>query len=109
MAFITYVILLTVTIMISKILYNGIIKFVHSGAIDKVSLAVAVLLILNVGYYLFILLLHLFTHPKEILQIITGYLSYMTYQGAYTHTMVIYSFCNIHDVSWGTKGGTGTA
>lgn len=66
------------------------------------------LLGLNVGCYIFLLLVHLLTHPKEILQIITGYPSYMTYQGAYTHTMVIYSFCNIHDVSWGTKGGSGT-
>ena len=31
-------------------------------------------------------------------------ISYLYYQGAYMHTLVIYSFCNIDDVSWGTKG-----
>ena len=32
----------------------------------------------------------------------------MTYTGAYSQTMVIHSFCNVDDVSWGTKGSTGT-
>jgi cellulose synthase/poly-beta-1,6-N-acetylglucosamine synthase-like glycosyltransferase len=28
------------------------------------------------------------------------------YTGAYAQTMVIHRFCNIDDVSWGTKGVT---
>jgi hypothetical protein len=32
----------------------------------------------------------------------------MSYQGAYSQTMVIYGMCNVDDVSWGTKGATGS-
>jgi chitin synthase len=30
--------------------------------------------------------------------------SYLYYQAVYSHTLVIYAFCNIDDVTWGTKG-----
>ena len=33
----------------------------------------------------------------------------MAFQAAYSQTMVIHAFCNIDDVSWGTKGSTGAA
>ena len=32
------------------------------------------------------------------------FLSYLYYQAAYTHTFVVYAFCNVDDVTWGTKG-----
>ena len=32
------------------------------------------------------------------------FLSYLYYQAAYTHTFVIYAFCNVDDITWGTKG-----
>jgi chitin synthase len=50
--------------------------------------------------------MHLFTHPIEVWTYLKGWLSYVSYQGVYTHTMVIFSFCNVDDVSWGTKGAT---
>lgn len=59
---------------------------------------------LNVGCYIFIVLLHLFTHPSFVCRILIDSISYLVFQGAYSHVMVIYSFCNIDDVSWGTKG-----
>jgi len=31
----------------------------------------------------------------------------MAYQGAYSHVMLIYAFCNVDNVSWGTKGNNG--
>lgn len=31
----------------------------------------------------------------------------MAYTGAYSQTMVIHAFCNVDDVSWGTKGSSG--
>ena len=33
-------------------------------------------------------------------------ISYIMFTGAYAQTMVIHGFCNIDDVSWGTKGAT---
>lgn len=32
----------------------------------------------------------------------------MCYQGAYSHVMLIYAFCNVDNVSWGTKGNSGS-
>jgi chitin synthase len=34
-------------------------------------------------------------------------ISYLVYQGAYSHVMLIYAFCNVDNVSWGTKGNNG--
>ena len=34
-------------------------------------------------------------------------ISYLAYQGAYSHVMLIYAFCNVENVSWGTKGTKG--
>ncbi len=63
-------------------------------------------LLITVGGQTLILFMHLFTHPAEVWSYIVGWLSYVSYQGAYTHTMTIFSFCNVDDVSWGTKGAT---
>lgn len=35
---------------------------------------------------------------------ITSILQYMLLLPTYTHIFMIYSFCNLHDVTWGTKG-----
>jgi chitin synthase len=71
---------------------------------DFESMCVFVMTCLNVGCYIFIVFIHLFTHPTFVFRIIVDAMSYLAYQGAYSHVMVIYSFCNIDDVSWGTKG-----
>jgi chitin synthase len=67
-----------------------------------------VLIIINIGSFIIILFIHIPTHPREVWNIIKGYPSYLSYQGCYTHTMLIYSFCNVDDVSWGTKGAGDT-
>ena len=59
---------------------------------------------LNVGCYILIGLIHLPTHPKFVWRLVVDAFSYLAFQGAYSHILVIYSFCNIDDVSWGTKG-----
>jgi hypothetical protein len=46
------------------------------------------------------------THCKELWAYLKGWVSYVSYQGVYTHTMTIFGFCNVDDVSWGTKGAT---
>lgn len=32
--------------------------------------------------------------------------SYVYYSAMYTHTLLLYAFCNIDDFSWGTKGSS---
>jgi cellulose synthase/poly-beta-1,6-N-acetylglucosamine synthase-like glycosyltransferase len=58
-----------------------------------------------VGFFINIIL-HIFTHRDEVLRLLADQISYLAYQGAYSQTMVIHAFCNIDDVSWGTKGSS---
>jgi len=71
------------------------------------QMSILIIILINLGIYVLILLLHLFTHPEYVWKMITNQLSYVSYQGAYTMTMIIHAFCNIDDVSWGTKGSLG--
>jgi len=59
---------------------------------------------INIGVYLLLLILHLPTHCGEVMRLLAGTISSIAYNGAYMNTMVIHAFCNIDDVSWGTKG-----
>ncbi len=65
------------------------------------------MIIINIGSLILIVTVHIFTHPKFVLKLILDFCSYLSYQGAYSQTMVIYGMCNVDDVSWGTKGATG--
>lgn len=50
--------------------------------------------------------MHFCTHPKFVCKLLADQISYIIFTGAYAQTMVIHGFCNIDDVSWGTKGAT---
>ena len=66
------------------------------------------MILVNIGSTFLIVFIHLFTHSKFVLKLLLDSISYMSYQGAYSQTMVIYGMCNVDDVSWGTKGATGS-
>jgi chitin synthase len=36
--------------------------------------------------------------------VITSFLQYLILLPAYVNILNVYAFCNLHDVSWGTKG-----
>eukprot|EP00825_Cyclidium_porcatum_P012454 TRINITY_DN164_c0_g1_i2.p1 TRINITY_DN164_c0_g1~~TRINITY_DN164_c0_g1_i2.p1 ORF type:complete len:547 (-),score=56.55 TRINITY_DN164_c0_g1_i2:396-2036(-) len=57
----------------------------------------------NFGTIFIVVLLH----PSYWGRILKSFLSYLYYSGSYTHTFIIYSFCNVDDISWGTKGLNG--
>lgn len=62
---------------------------------------------INIGAYILIAVLHLPTHGFFVFRLAIDAISYLAYQGAYSHVMLIYAFCNVDDVSWGTKGNKG--
>jgi chitin synthase len=47
------------------------------------------------------------THFIFVFRLLADVISYLAYQGAYSHVMLIYAFCNVDNVSWGTKGNKG--
>lgn len=69
---------------------------------------VLVLSVINIICFFFVVLMHLPTHAKFVCKIFLNTPSYIAYTGAYAQTMVIHAFCNVDDVSWGTKGSSGT-
>jgi chitin synthase len=66
-----------------------------------------VLSVLNIICFFIVLLMHLPTHASFVCKILWDTPSYIAYTGAYSQTMVIHAFCNVDDVSWGTKGSSG--
>ncbi len=61
---------------------------------------------INLGIYYFVVFMHVPTHCSFVWRLFKDQMSYLTYQGAYAQTMVAHAFCNVDDVSWGTKGAT---
>lgn len=56
-------------------------------------------------FFVFWIVLFLITgclHPQEILNLVYGLLYLVTLPGGY-FLLVIYSVCNLHNVSWGTR------
>ena len=61
---------------------------------------------ITLGGFFLIMLVHFFTHPRLVCRLLCDTFSYWYYQGAYSQTLVAHAFCNVDDVSWGTKGST---
>jgi cellulose synthase/poly-beta-1,6-N-acetylglucosamine synthase-like glycosyltransferase len=70
------------------------------------QVSILVLTAINLGVYYFVIFMHLPTHCKFVGKLFLDLISYLMYQGAYAQTMVAHAFCNVDDVSWGTKGST---
>jgi cellulose synthase/poly-beta-1,6-N-acetylglucosamine synthase-like glycosyltransferase len=71
-------------------------------------MSILIMVVINIVGYFGIIFSHLCTHPKLVWKLMSGTFSYWYYQGAYMQTMVAHAFCNVDDVSWGTKGSTGS-
>ncbi|KAL4468655.1 hypothetical protein ABPG74_005158 [Tetrahymena malaccensis] len=65
---------------------------------------IIIILIINTGLFLLIMFFHLIFQPQLILLTLKSYLSYVLYAPVYQIFLTIYSFCNLDDVTWGTKG-----
>ena len=74
------------------------------SSFDQVS--VLVMTVINLLVYYFIVFMHMPTHCGFVWRLLKDQISYLTFQGAYAQTMVAHAFCNVDDVSWGTKGST---
>ncbi|KAI9339200.1 chitin synthase-domain-containing protein [Zopfochytrium polystomum] len=53
------------------------------------------------GIYLFASIIHL--KPWHM---VTSFIQYMLFMPSFVNILMVYAFCNLHDVSWGTKGET---
>lgn len=46
----------------------------------------------------------MFYYKRVIFHILLNIFDYIYYSPSYMHTLLIFAFCNVHDMSWGTKG-----
>lgn len=99
--------------MLGLVGYNVIAIYLGIGTsgIDTSSfnqMSVLIMLGINLGGYFMIIFIHCIRHCKLVFRLLSDTFSYWYYQGAYSQTMVAHAFCNVDDVSWGTKGSTGS-
>lgn len=97
--------------MYGLVIYNLFFIYldIQDGTLDLGKfnvIAIIVLSVINIISFVIIVLMHLCSHPKFVCKLLMDQMSYIMYTGAYAQTMVIHGFCNIDDVSWGTKGAT---
>jgi chitin synthase len=98
-------------ILLAMVCYNIIFVYLNlsGNGVDLNNfsqMSILVMILVNLGIFFLILIIHLVTHPQLVWRLMVDQFSYISYQGAYTQTMVIHAFCNVDDVSWGTKGTT---
>jgi len=97
--------------MFGLVTYNIVFIYLGFGTtgIDFTSfnqVSILVMTGINLGVYYFVIFMHMPTHCGFVWRLFKDQISYLTYQGAYAQTMVAHAFCNVDDVSWGTKGST---
>jgi len=97
--------------MFGLVTYNIIVVYLGFGTtgIDFTSfsqVSVLVMTAINLGVYYIVVFMHMPTHCGFVWRLLKDQISYLTFQGAYAQTMVAHAFCNVDDVSWGTKGST---
>ncbi|KAL4500526.1 hypothetical protein ABPG72_002950 [Tetrahymena utriculariae] len=106
MSVMSIIIMLIVSLAIAMNIFNsgfGIINgFVKLDG--WLRLYIIIMVVINMGSFFGILFVHLFIQPKLVWYIFISYWSYIVYQPIYNFILIIFSFCNIDDVTWGTKG-----
>jgi cellulose synthase/poly-beta-1,6-N-acetylglucosamine synthase-like glycosyltransferase len=97
--------------MLGLVTYNVLVIYLGIGqdGLDFNNfnqMSVLVIAGVNVVGLFLIIFAHFLTHPRLVCRMLCDTFSYWYYQGAYSQTIVAHAFCNVDDVSWGTKGST---
>ncbi|KAH8835645.1 chitin synthase [Flagelloscypha sp. PMI_526] len=64
---------------------------------------ICISLVATYGLYLFSSLLH-----AEPWHMLTSFVQYLFFLPSYVNILMMYAMCNLHDVTWGTKGDNGS-
>ncbi|KAJ3477033.1 hypothetical protein NLI96_g10743 [Meripilus lineatus] len=78
--------------------------FPHLVATNKTIQDIVISLVGTYGIYLVASLLHF-----EPWHMFTSFIQYMFLLPSYVNILMMYAMCNLHDVTWGTKGDNGSA
>ncbi|CAK95179.1 unnamed protein product (macronuclear) [Paramecium tetraurelia] len=97
----------TIYLLISEIFFN----FGFNDIVEKPQVPQSyylVLVVVSIGSIILPIMSSICLLPQNILNAALTMIPYFYYQPTYMHLFVIYSFCRIDDLSWGTKGLTNT-
>ena len=108
---VSFVLTLFTYLLFALVIFNVVVVYlkVTNFKFDTTNTTLMIILVLlgvNIGCSLLIFIVHICSHPSQLCSLILDTPSYMSYTGAYSQTMVIHAFCNVDDVSWGTKGSS---
>lgn len=78
--------------------------FPHLVATNQALREIVISLAATYGLYLFSSFMHL-----EPWHMFTSFIQYMFLLPSYVNILMMYAMCNLHDVTWGTKGDNGSA
>jgi chitin synthase len=101
--------------LIGLVIYNVVVVYIEFESLSSIStlfsdVSTALVVIVTtiiIFAYILIVFVHLPTHFIFAWKLLYDSISYLSLQGAYSHVMLIYAFCNVDNVSWGTKGNKG--
>ncbi|CAD8184804.1 unnamed protein product [Paramecium octaurelia] len=97
----------TIYLLISEIFFNyGFNDIVEKPQVPQSYYLV--LVVVSIGSIILPILSSICLLPQNIFNAALTMIPYFYYQPTYMHLFVIYSFCRIDDLSWGTKGLTNT-
>lgn len=113
--YLSYIFSFYTFLLLSLVIYNVVGVYLQIDYTKKFSdffkdpeaSMVLVITSINIVAYIVIAIIHMPTHFKFVWRLLVDVISYLAYQGAYSHVMLIYAFCNVDNVSWGTKGNKG--
>lgn len=98
--FICHLLSMYMVLSLGGLLWILLDTFLHNATYFAQSEQILYLLYINIGCYVLVIILN----PCSIPSIMRGALAYLYYLPSYVHSFLIYAFCRIDDLSWGTKG-----
>jgi len=94
-----------VMIFIMFLTVYSIVQFFMNNKLEELmewnGIKIVLSILATYGLYIFSSILHL--QPAHM---ITSFIQYLLLLPSFVNILMVYAFCNTHDVSWGTKGST---
>ena len=91
-------------IILAYFYFLGNLSDALTGNNEDSNQTVAIIILVSMGVVIFSQIIPLCINCKcNLCKIILGFISYLFLTPTYVNMFIVYSFCNIHDVTWGNR------
>jgi len=105
-----YSILMYIILLVELFVGNSFLETSDSSSpISPVTLRILIFVIVGIHCIPPLVFVLMKRRLKYAWEVLTSSLSYMFYAPAYLHVLMVFAYCRIDDLSWGTKGLTSSA